>query len=344
MYHLKISIYKLNTLVDEYIQDFGVRTINIKNNQILINNKPFYFRGFGWHEDSLAHGGGINLPQVVMDLNIMKSVGANSFRTSHYPYAEETMRLADRLGLVVIDEVPAVGLYESLAVSLDDNHNKIGNTWKNLKTEKKHKTALKEMIDRDCDHPSVIIWSLANEPASHEEGAHKYFREIVKYAKRIDPQKRPVTIVNIMMANADKDRVSDLVDVICLNRYYGWYVDFNNLQKAKEDLSTELKKWHQKFKNKPMIFTEFGTDTIAGMHSLQREPYSEEYQVDYYKANFDVFDKYDFVQGEQLWNFADFVTEPGLIRIGGENRKGVFTRNREPKEVVQYLKQRWLNE
>lgn len=274
----------------------------------------------------------------------MKSVGANSFRTSHYPYAEETMRLADRLGLVVIDEVPAVGLYESFAVTLDDNPNKVGNTWKHLKTEKKHKTALKEMINRDCDHPSVIIWSLANEPASHEEGAHKYFSEIVKYAKRIDPQKRPVTIVNIMMANADKDRVNDLVDVICLNRYYGWYVDFNNLQKAKEDLSVELKKWHQKFKNKPIIFTEFGTDTIAGMHSLQREPYSEEYQVDYYKANFDVFDKYNFVQGEQLWNFADFVTEPGMIRIGGENRKGVFTRNREPKEVVQYLKQRWLNE
>lgn len=340
LYRLKVDVYKKDKLVDSYIQPFGVRTIEVRDHQILINGKAIYLKGFGWHEDSIAHGGGVNPAQVVMDMNIMKSLGANSFRTLHYPYADETMQLADKMGFLVIDEVPAVGLFEDFTTTGPDTE-KTQNTWDLLHTQKNHQQALKEMIERDHDHPSVIIWSLANEPASMEKGAHKYFKQIASYAKQLDPQKRPITIVNIMTANAQNDRVDDLVDVLCLNRYWGWYIDFNDLEKAKVDLTHDLESWHKKFPDKPIVFTEFGADTIAGMHSLTREPYSEEYQIDFYKANFSVFDKFDFVQGEQLWNFADFVTDPSLIRIGSENKKGIFTRDRKPKEIVNYLKERW---
>ncbi|MBB1078689.1 beta-glucuronidase [Limosilactobacillus sp. STM2_1] len=343
LYRLKVDVYAADKLMDSYTQEFGVRTVEIKDHQFFINGRPFYFKGFGWHEDSLAHGKGENLPQVNLDLNIMKKIGANSFRTSHYPYSEETMRLADRKGFVVIDEVPAVGLYESFSVTLAGGV-KEGQTWQHLNTSKNHKLALHEMIERDHDHPSVVMWSVANEPASQEPGAHEYFEKIIRYTKQQDPQQRPVTVVNIMNANADKDLIGDLLDVICLNRYYGWYVDFGNMDQAKKDLKTELEKWHAKFPDKPIMFTEFGADTVDGMHSLYHDPYSEEYQADYYKANFAVFDSCDYVQGEQLWNFADFTTEPGMIRIGGENRKGVFTRDRRPKEVVNLLKKRWLGD
>ncbi|WP_234982438.1 beta-glucuronidase [Limosilactobacillus caccae] len=342
LYRLQVKIYVADKLVDSYNQEFGVRTIEVKQHQFFINGKPFYFKGFGWHEDSVAHGKGENLPQVNLDLNIMEKMGANSFRTSHYPYSEETMRLADRKGFVVIDEVPAVGLYENFAVTLGGSF-KEGKTWKNLDPQANHKLALREMIERDHDHPSVVMWSVANEPASHEPGAHEYFADIIRCAKQMDPQKRPVTVVNIMNADAEKDLIGDLVDVICLNRYYGWYVDFGKLELAKKQLKVELEKWHKKFPEKPILFTEFGADTIAGMHSLYHAPYSEEYQVDYYQANFAVFDSCEYVQGEQLWNFADFVTEPGMIRVGAENRKGVFTRDRRPKQVVQLLRQRWRN-
>lgn len=342
LYKLKIDVFEEGKLVDSYSQTFGVRTIEVRDHQILINGKAVYLKGFGWHEDTIAHGGGVNPAQVVMDMNIMKSLGANSFRTSHYPYADETMQLADKMGFLVIDEAPAVGLFADFTTMGPDAKN-IENTWDVLDTEENHKQALKEMIERDHDHPSVIIWSLANEPASMEKGAHKYFKKIADYAKKLDPQKRPMTIVNIMTANAENDRVDDLIDVLCLNRYWGWYMDFDDLEKAKLDLSQDLEGWHKKFPDKPVVFTEFGAETIAGMHSLTREPYSEEYQVDYYKANFSVFDKYDFVQGEQLWNFADFVTDPSLIRIGSENRKGVFTRDRKPKEIINYLRKRWQN-
>lgn len=342
LYQLKVDIFNQGELLDTYAQTFGVRTIEVKDHQIFINGKSVYLKGFGWHEDTIAHGGGLNLNQVVEDLRIMKDLGANSFRTSHYPYANETMQLADKLGFVVIDECPAVGLYEGFTSALTGGNAHNQNTWKDLNTLRNHKRALKEMIERDHDHPSAIIWSLANEPASMESGAHEYFMQIANYTKQLDPQKRPITIVNIMTANAKNDLVDDLVDVLCLNRYWGWYIDYNDLKQAKTDSANDLRAWHEKFPDKPIIFTEFGADTVSGLHSNSHQPYSEEYQVDYYKANFEVMDQFDFIRGEQLWNFADFVTDPSLIRIGSRNMKGCFTRDRHPKEIVSYLKQRWL--
>mgnify|MGYP001447274140 FL=1 len=88
------------------------------------------------------------------------------------------------------------------------------------------------------------------------------------------------------------------------------------------------------------MFTEFGADTIAGMHSAYNEPFSEEYQVNYYKMNAQVFDKVDHFVGEQLWNFADFQTKVGIQRVQG-NKKGIFTRAREPKSAASWLSQRW---
>ena len=251
------------------------------------------------------------------------------------------MRQADREGLVVIDECPAVGLNDAFSKVYGQQ---LGNTFKeHMQTMANHKRVIKEMIERDHDHPSVVMWSVANEPASHEEGAHEYFKEVIDYTRELDPQKRPITLVNEARSEADKDICGDLLDVICLNRYFGWYIDFDDLPKAKHDLAVELDKWHAKFPDKPVIFTELGADTVAGLHSLIHSPYSEEYQIDYYRANFAVFDQKDYVQGEQLWNFADFTTESGMIRVGGQNLKGVFTRDRRPKGIVAYLRDRWLN-
>lgn len=95
---------------DLYEESFGVRTVEVKGDQFLINGRPFYFKGCGKHEDSENHGRGLDQVLNVKDISLMKWMGANSFRTSHYPYAEEMMELCDREGIVVIDETPAVGL------------------------------------------------------------------------------------------------------------------------------------------------------------------------------------------------------------------------------------------
>ena len=97
-------------LIDCYKLPIGIRTIKVTDKQFLINGKPFYFKGFGKHEDSEIRGKGYDEVIVIKDFNLLKWIGANSFRTSHYPYAEEILYLADREGIVIIDEVPAVGL------------------------------------------------------------------------------------------------------------------------------------------------------------------------------------------------------------------------------------------
>lgn len=111
LYTLKVELIKDGQVVDVYEQPFGVRTVQVKDGKFLINNKPFYFKGFGKHEDTPIHGRGFDEAANVLDFRLMKWIGANSFRTSHYPYSEELMRLADKEGIVVIDETPAVGLH-----------------------------------------------------------------------------------------------------------------------------------------------------------------------------------------------------------------------------------------
>lgn len=340
LYRLKISLLAESELIDTYTQEFGVRKVEVKDAGVYINDQPIYLKGFGRHEDFPIIGKGMNRAVINHDHQTMKWMHANAFRTSHYPYSEEEMRLADRDGFLVIDEVPAVGLYAGFSVSMMGQ--KAANTWKTMQTMDAHKQVIQETITRDQNHPSVIMWSVANEPASQQEGAHEYFKEITDYTRQLDWQHLPLVAPKIASATVDVDLTGDLFDVIALNRYYGWYIDFNDLAQAKSDLMTELQKWHRKFPDKPILFTEFGADTLSGMHSINREPYSEEYQHDYYQMNFDVFDQCDFVCGELLWNFADFATPAGLIRVDG-NKKGIFTRDRQPKQIVYDLKKRWEN-
>ncbi|MFD1900753.1 glycoside hydrolase family 2 TIM barrel-domain containing protein [Enterococcus termitis] len=147
-------------------------------------------------------------------------------------------------------------------------------------------------------------------------------------------------IPNIVNATPELDQAAELVDILCLNRYYGWYIDHGDLESAMIGIRNEIKKWHEKYPEKPIMFSEFGADTVSGLHSLYRTPYSEEYQIDFYKANFNVLDELDYVIGEHLWNFADFETAPNIRRIDG-NKKGIFTRDRRPKSIAFEIKKRW---
>jgi len=341
LYTLKVSIIKDNQIVDTYTEEFGVRTIEIKDNKLLVNDKPIYLSGFGKHEDFPIIGKGLNEPVFNLDLNVMESMGANSFRTSHYPYSEEAMYQADRKGFLVINEVAGVGLYSRFQADVTLNTQDT-NTWNNIDTFETHKVAIEELIKRDKNHPSVISWAIANEPASHQKGAREYFKPLIELTRELDFQKRPIVIPNIVNATPELDEVSDLVDILCINRYYGWYIDHGDLKTAIPKLIQELKRWHEKYPDKPIMFSEFGVDTISGLHSMYSDPYTEEFQIEFYQETFAILDKFDYIIGEHLWNFADFATAHNIRRING-NKKGVFTRDRKPKSIVPYLKNRWLN-
>lgn len=340
-YVARVEGIKGGEVVDIYEEPFGIRSVEVKNSQFLINGKPFYFKGFGKHEDTYLNGRGMNEAANVLDLNLTKWIGANSFRTSHYPYSEEMMRLADKEGIVVIDETTAVGLFSQFNFALSGAGEDPGNTWDSMNTSVAHEQVIRELIERDKNLACVVMWSIANEPALHEKGAREYFEPLINLTKELDPQNRPVTIVNIMMSTPDKDLVADLLDVIALNRYYGWYVQTGDLKAGEKELRAELDMWHEMYPDKPVMFTEYGADTVPGLHAIDDVPFTEEYQVRYYDMYHKVFDEYDQVVGEQLWNFADFQTKVGINRVQG-NKKGIFTRAREPKMVAHVLRKRWL--
>lgn len=339
-YTLAVSIKADDEVIDYYEEPFGVRSIEVKNGQFLINGEPFYFKGFGKHEDTYYHGRGLNEVSNIQDLNLMKWIGANSFRTSHYPYSEEMMRLADEQGVVVIDETTAVGVHLNFSAALDGSQNT--DTWKKIRTKEDHKQVIKELIARDKNLACVVMWSIANEPDSASLGAKEYFEPLVNLAKELDPQNRPCTIVTLLNSLPDVCQVQDLVDVICLNRYYGWYVQSGDLEAAKEALRQELDGWLEKQPDKPIMFTEYGADTVVGLHAIDDIMFTEEYQVKYYEANHEIIDQCPNFVGEQVWNFADFETSNGVIRVQG-NRKGIFTRERRPKAVAHYFRKRWNN-
>jgi beta-glucuronidase len=338
LYTLQVEVEKDEESVDIYEQPFGVRTVEVKDGQFLINKKPFYFKGFGKHEDTPIHGRGFNEAANVMDFNLMKWSGANSFRTAHYPYSEEIMRLADREGFVIIDEVPAVGMHLNMLVVFLGGTKR--DTWKELKTFEHHQQVIKELILRDKNHPSVVLWNIANEAATEEKGAYEYFKPLVELAKELDPQKRPVTIVTEIQSSPEKDQIAELLDVLAFNRYYGWYVDGGDLVSAKEKLRAELNGWLNRCPNTPFMMTEYGADTVAGMHDVEPVMFTEEYQVEFYRANHEVFDEFNHFVGEQVWNFADFATGQGIVRVQG-NKKGIFTRDRKPKYAAHELRRRW---
>jgi beta-glucuronidase len=113
LYDLTIRLINGSTNIDAYTLPVGVRTVTIDSDQLLLNGQPIYLQGFGRHEDFPVSGRGFNAPVIIKDYALMRWVSANSFRTSHYPYSEQMMNLADQLGFLVIDETPAVGLYFS---------------------------------------------------------------------------------------------------------------------------------------------------------------------------------------------------------------------------------------
>lgn len=339
LYDLEAQLVDGDLVVDSYHQSVGVRTVTVSGNRFLINGEPFHFTGFGKHEDLAVIGKGHNDAFMVHDFELLEWIGANSFRTSHYPYSQDVLDYADRRGVVIIDETAAVGLNMGLGGGIfgAQGYTTFSPQTINDATREVHAQAIRELIARDKNHPSVVLWSIANEPESDTEGAENYFRPLFDLARELDPT-RPVGFVNVMLAPYGKCRVSQFGDVLMLNRYYGWYVNTGDLPAAELAWETELRGWAGE--NKPIIITEYGADTYPGLHSIASQPWSEEYQIDYLEMNHRVFDRVDAVVGEQVWNFADFATTSGIMRVGG-NRKGVFTRDRQPKAAAFALRRRW---
>lgn len=342
LYDLVVELRDGEATVDSYSVAVGVRTVEVCGTQFLINGEPFYFTGFGKHEDIAVRGKAHDDVLLVHDFALLRWIGANSFRTSHYPYADEVLDYADRQGIVVISETAAVGQNLGLSGGIFGGEERVtfSDETINERSREVHAQAIRELVARDKNHPCVVLWSIANEPESHTPASRDYFKPLFDLTRSLDPT-RPVGFVNVMLSPHGKCLVSEFSDVLMLNRYYGWYVDTGDLVAAEHALREELQAWAGD--GKPIIITEYGADTLAGLHSLPPQPWTEEFQADLLDMNHRVFDEIDAVVGEHVWNFADFQTKPGIFRVDG-NKKGVFTRDRRPKAAAFALRRRWRND
>ena len=157
----------------------------------------------------------------------------------------------------------------------------------------------------------------------------------------MDPQKRPRTFAMEKSCSPENVGCHQYCDFLTMNRYYGWYIKGGyEIAAAEVEFRQEMDAWGALTPQRPMVFTEYGTDTYPSEHKLPSVMWSQEYQVEMLEMCSRVFDSYEFVKGEQIWNFADFQTVEGTGRVNG-NKKGVFTRQRQPKESAFFLKKRW---
>lgn len=248
LYELEINVSIPNiTGPDIYRQPVGIRTIRWTNTSLLLNERPIYLRGFGRHEDSPIRGRGVDLVTITRDHELLKWIGANSYRTSHYPYSDEIMDMADRQGFLIIDECPSVDTENFSPILLA-----------------RHRESLSELIRRDKNRPSVIAWSIANEPRTQLNAAEDYFRLVAKHTKTLDPT-RPITAA--LARGYDEDKAGQFLDFISFNRYNSWYSNSGRVDMIIDRVVNEATAWHKKH-DKPIVMSEYGADTMEGLHEV----------------------------------------------------------------------------
>ena len=333
LYSLSAELLENETLCDTYTLKTGFRTFEVSGRELLLNGKKVSLDGFCRHEDFYVIGKGVNDALNIRDFELMKWCGANSFRTSHYPYCEEILELADEVGFMVIDELPFS--------SLKQNH------MADKELQANARIMIRTLIDRDFNHPSVVSWSLGNECQIEAPESGEFFRIVSEEVRSADPV-RPTTLV--AFTRPGEDHAYKFADIVGINRYYGWYGypqwgspgEPGDLTRAIELLSEELDKFSALIE-KPFIITEFGADCIEGHHSMFALQFTEEFQAEFLKRYIKHFQQRTDVAGMHIWHFADFSTNQIPLRVQG-NRKGIFSRNREPKIAAFAVRQAWTGE
>ncbi|XP_068680105.1 beta-glucuronidase-like [Montipora foliosa] len=328
-YHVTAS-YK--DIRDVYILTVGIRTVRVEGSKFLINNVPFYFKGFGKIQDGDIRGRGFDYATLVRDFNMIKWFGANSIRTSRHPPPKELLDLTDKHGIVVIDESPLVGPKELFKNVISDH------------TVNRHFDLTTELIKRDKNHPSVVMWSVAHHRSySRSEEFPFYLKRMMEFTREMDLQRRLVTylVSSDYRLGVVEDPALEFCDVISLSRHYGWYWYPGQPNLIAEALEEDLRGLHNVF-FKPILMAEYGSSAVSGRHEQPSLLYSEEYQVDTMRRYFPVFDELrrEFLVGEMIWTFADYDVLESFEPFSAKT-KGLLTRQRQPKASAHAIRQRY---
>lgn len=313
--------------MDTITQRIGFRSVLIEGENFILNGAPIQLKGFGKHEDTPVSGRGVNLPMLIKDFQLLKWTGANSVRTSHYPYDQSFLDMADEQGVLVISEIFSVNLDFRRTDESDLSA---------------HKDSASALIARDRAHACVVAWSLSNEPGflgepEYQERSGAYWAALFTHARSLDDT-RPMTVSNVQYAGV-ADPVFDESDFVTINRYFGWYTEPGQLDLARARL-IDIFDTLQTSYGKPIFVSEFGADAVAGMHATTDQMWTEDYQSDLIELYWEIIEQHPACIGGHVWNFADFRTAQHARRVV-MNHKGVFTRARDPKRAAFTVRRLW---
>ena len=295
---------------DWLIDTIGFRRIEVEKQNIMLNGEKIFLKGMCVHEESQASLRAVTDSEITEMIVTAKELGCNFLRLTHYPHSDSVARIADELGMLLLEEIPVYWAIEF---------------W-NPATFKDAKNQLKELIFRDRNRASVIIWSVGNENPDSDV-RYNFMKGLVETARELDSER---LIGASCLIDVDeckiKDRLIELLDVVGINEYYGWYLkDFETLEAILSNYRTE----------KPLIITETGADAVCGLHSEKEEIYSEECQAAIYKKQFEVLLKYPFIQGITPWILFDYLSMRRMsILQNGYNLKGIIGADRKHKKLA----------
>lgn len=310
----------------DHLKDvIGFRTIEVQGDSILLNGKPVFLRGVSIHAEAPYRSGRAWSEQDAETLlGWAKDLGANFVRLAHYPHDERMTRLADRMGIMVWSEVPVYWMIE----------------WENRATLANATNQLQEMIRRDRNKASVVLWSVANETPNTAPRL-AFLRSLITTAHTEDPS-RPVTAALLVTTLPDSaegirtkvldDPLGEYLDVLGCNEYIGWY-------EGPPELASRTR-WQSKY-NKPLVMSEFGGDAKADLHGAPSERWTEEYQESIYRQQVAMLKQIPFLRGLSPWILMDFRSPrrelPGIQDY--YNRKGLVSNEGQKKKAFFVLQE-----
>jgi len=312
----KLYEVQVSTETDHIQEQIGFRTIKVDGTNILLNGKSMFLKGINIHEEvPQRRSRAYSESDYQMLLDWAKELGCNYVRLVHYPHHEKMVKMAEQMGLMVWEELP---IYQGI-------------NFADPGMKKKMNLMLRELIARDKNRAATIIWSLSNETYS-SPARDSSLIALYHLAKSLDNTRLVTSAFNNMRFEGNKayieDEVNRVMDIMAINQYLGWYKTWPDADKEVE--------WISKF-HKPLIFSEFGGEAVFGnnIDPKRASSWSEDYLVDIYKRQFNMFKNISFLRGVTPWLLVDF-RSPGRAHPTyqkGWNRKGLLSDRGEKKKV-----------
>ena len=314
LYQVSASLLQNGAVVDDMIERTGLRLVRVEGTSVLLNNKPLRIKGFCRHEDHPQYGCALPAEAIAYDLQLIKDLGANSVRTSHYPNDELFLDMCDELGILVWEENHARGIN--------------GDRMKSPYFEEQCEQVIREMITAHYNHPSIYIWGILNECGSETEYEKSCYRRQYDLIRHLD-KSRPCSSASCRFGT---DICQDLPDVCSWNIYPYWYDDDTASQKLQK-----LHDWLNTDGNgggKPLLITEVGAGSIYGFRDTSSDVWSEDLQAEILEKQLKEIAASDDYIGMYIWQFCDVRVSRiwwALRRPKSRNNKGIVDEYRRPK-------------